>query len=189
MPTLLTALLDKATLSGLFAELMPLHFRLDDGEPGRTLWIDRPDLLDFVPGSGVRIRTRARLTYARALPPVTVQSATFLLTPWLSPPPHPGRLNFGLSLEELALKGLLAVAQGQVKALANPYLAQLGDTLGWSFGQTLAVRLGLPPRLHPVEGFTLAAGAATVEVVADALRLTLPLDMHFTAAQAGPVSP
>ena len=181
MPTALTALLDRDTLRSLLVQFTPLRVALDEQDPDRFFTIDRPDLLEFVAGTGVRIRTSARLqwTLAGITIPVTVNSATFLLEPWLSPPPHPGRLNFRLRLEQMELKNIPAVVDEQVALRANKFLGALGETLGWSFGETLDVRLKMPPHLAPMEAFTLSAGTAKVEVLSDALRLDVGLPMQF----------
>ena len=77
------------------------------------------------------------------------------------------------------LKNIPAMVDEQVALRANKFLGALGETLGWSFGETLDVRLAMPPHLAPMEAFTLAAGAATVEVLTDALRLDVSLPMQF----------
>ena len=181
MPTALSALLDRDTLRSLLEQLTPLRVALDEQDPNRFFLIDRPDLLEFVAGTGVRIRTSARLqwTLAGMIIPLTVKSATFLLEPWLSPPPHLGRLNFRLQLEQMDLKNVPAMVDEQVALRANKFLGALGETLGWSFGETLSARLAMPAHLEPMEAFTLSAGAASVEVLTDALRLDVSLPMQF----------
>jgi hypothetical protein len=183
MATTITALLDQATLRTLLDQLTPLQIRLDEAAQDRFLWIDRPDVLEFAAGVGVRIRTRARLQWSLGgiAIPVNLPAATFVLEPWLSPPPHTGRLNFRLKLEAIELGPLPQLVQQQIVLRANQALGALGETLGWSFGQTLSVDLKLPAALGSVERFTLEAGVATVEVLTDALRMVLPLPMQFVA--------
>ena len=183
MPTLITAVLDQSTLHALLDELTPLRVGLDEKDDDRFFVINQPDLIEFVAGTGVRIRTSARMqwTLAGLAIPIKVNSATFLLEPWLSPTPHVGRLNFRLQVEQIDLKNVPDLVDEQVTLRANEHLAKLGETLGWSFGETLKLQLPMPPMLEPVEAFTLEAGSASVEVLADALRLVVALPMHFRA--------
>ena len=182
MPTQITAVLDRATLEQLLSELTPLKVMLGGaGAPDRHFTIDRPDLVQFVPGKGVRLRTRAHAQWTLAgLPiPLTIESATLLLEPAIAPPPHPGKLVFTLKIEQLDVKNVPSVIESKLVPLINEGLSALEEPLGWNFAKTLNVHIAIPPQAAPLEAFTLAAGASTVEVTADAIVMKLQLWMHF----------
>ena len=182
MPTQVTAVLDLATLEQLLGELTPLSVRLgDQGGPNRYFTIDRPTLLEFIPGRGLRIRTSAHAhwTLAGVPIPLTIESATLVLEPSLAPPPAAGKLLFTLKLEELEVKNVPNMIEATLMPLINEGLAVLEGPLGWDFAKTLGVKIPIPPKAAPLESFTLSAGSSSVEVTSEAIVMKLALQMHF----------
>ena len=103
-----------------------------------------------------------------------------MLRPEIVADPHGGRLVFRPSLEELDLKNVPGFLDRGVAGIINGKLASEGDELAWDFGRSLEVNVPLPASIVPLETFQLSARAAQVVVLADALELTLSLDMRFS---------
>jgi hypothetical protein len=62
----------------------------------------------------------------------------------------------------------------------NERLAARPDALGWTFGETLAVRLAMPASMAPLDAFEMRAEDAAIEIGSDHLRLSLALPVRFT---------
>jgi hypothetical protein len=178
MPTHITAVLDRGMIEQLLFELTPLKVMLGDGtDQGRHFSIDRPSLIEFIPGRGVRFRTsaHAQWTLAGLAIPLTVESATLVLTPSLAD----GKLLFNIKLEELDVKNVPAMIEKKLVPLINEALDAFEGPLDWNYKKTLSVRLAIPPKALPLEAFTLTPGVASLEVTQDSLKITLALEIHL----------
>jgi hypothetical protein len=64
--------------------------------------------------------------------------------------------------------------------MVNGKLDSQGNALAWDFGKALTVNAPLPSSISPAEAFQMNVSNAQVVVLADALELTLTLDMRFS---------
>jgi hypothetical protein len=180
---LITARLEEGTVKELLDELLPARLLLDEaGEKGRWVELDRAQHVDFVAGEGLRVRTSGQLRWLAAGVPIgaTLKSAQLMLRPVIADDEHGGRLVFRPSLEELDLKNIPGFLDSGVLSIVNGRLAAQGDELAWSFGKTLAVEIAMPASLVPLDKFRLTAGSGKVEVLDDALVLTVSAALTFT---------
>ena len=179
----ITARLEEATIKQLLSELLPAKVLLDEqGDAGRWLQIEPARQVDFIAGQGLRLLTSGQIQWLAAGLPInlTLSSVQLMLRPEIVADPHGGRLVFRPSLEELDLKNVPGFLDRGVAGIINGKLASEGDELAWDFGRSLEVNVPLPASIVPLETFQLSARAAQVVVLADALELTLSLDMRFS---------
>ncbi len=186
----LTATIDRATLSELLREVTPLRVKLGSATQDRFFTIEPPSLIEFLPARGVRLRTQAHVQWSVAgvAIPLTLESATFVLIPSLAPAPEAGKLVFELKLEQLDLKNVPKMIESTLVPLINDGLAALDKPLGWDFAKTLTHRFAISPKAAPLAAFTLATGRSSLEVTADAIVLSLALEMHFETTNPAPAA-
>src|SRR4051794_36701099 len=137
MPVAITAVLDHQTVAELLSELTPLTINLGEGgQSNRWMQVERPDLVEFVAGQGVRLRTSAKLQWSVAGVPLsfTIQTVSILLKPVISG----ARLNVIPTIESADLKNVPERIDHGIVAHINTRLAAIPEALGWSFGETLA---------------------------------------------------
>jgi hypothetical protein len=185
MPVQIAAVLDHATVRQLLSELLPLKIDLgDEGHKDRWIVIEPPQLLEFVPGAGIRVQTGAQLrwTVGGMGVPFTVSAVRLLLSPIVDASAL--RINMQIKLEETDLKNVPKAIDRTVVSQLNQRLAARPDALGWDYGKTLDLRLALPAKMAPLDAFQMSAGDLKVEINTDALRLTLALPMHFTRRES-----
>jgi hypothetical protein len=179
-----TAVLDRATVSELLSELMPLTIPLDDEEPHRRLIeVERPSLVEFVPDVGLRVRTKAKVTWTLAgmSLPWVLHSITLLARPVITGGKK-DRLDFDIRVVEADLQHVPDLLDEGIVAVVNQRLATFEGKVGWTFGETLDLRVGLPALLRPVESFSLGAEAGAVTVAEEGLRLSFELALRFDRA-------
>lgn len=175
------ATLDHGTVRELLNELLPLTIDLgDDAHRDRFIVIEPPQLLEFVPGLGIRLQTGAQLrwTVAGVGVPFTVSSVRLLLTPKVDEVAQ--RLNLVIKLEETDLKNVPKAIDRSVVSQLNGRLQSRPDAIGWDYGKTLKLALKLPAKMAPLDAFEMQAGALTADIDGDTLRLKLELPMRFT---------
>lgn len=178
----ISARLEEATVRTLLGELLPVTVLLDedDGEH-RWIRIDPARSVEFAANEGLRLEVGGQLHWKMAGVPVllTIHSAQLLVTPEVVDDAEGARLVFRPSLEKMDLKSVPGFIDSGIAAIVNKRLAAEGDKLAWHFGRDLANRFPLPKELLEIDGFTLAAGSATVAVQDDAIIFDLPLAMGF----------
>jgi hypothetical protein len=187
MAVQIQAVLDRATLAQLLAQLTPLIIDLDGDENHNRRWLEigAPERLELVAGQGIRLRIAARLQWTvLGVPvPVTILSATMRLDPVIADSPSGGRLNLLATLEDADLKHVPELIEEPIVAHINARLAAKQDAFGWDFGQTLTHSIALPAALAPVRSFELGVRHGSVAVDAEALRLSVELPMKFVRAE------
>lgn len=161
-------------------DLNPLQ--ADADAERRWLRIERPHQLDFVAGEGVRVRTAASLQWTAIgfAVPVTVHEIELMIVPAIAQDERGPKLVFRPSVEKADVKRLPAFLDQMVSRRINDALAAEGDLLGWHFGESLDLRVPLPPNLSPVDALQLGAGDMTVAVFDRAIVLTLEVKVAFT---------
>jgi len=184
----ITARLDEETVRRLLAELLPVTIVLDEEGDDRWIRIDPARSVDFVAGEGLRVDVGGQLRWKAAGVPVllTILSAHLLLRPAVVDDGAGARLVFRPSLEKMDLKSVPGFLDSGIAAIVNKRLDAEGDKLAWHFGRDLANRFPLPAELLEVDSFTLAAGAASVEVLTDAVVFNLSLATAFPRRPGGP---
>ncbi len=181
VPVRISAALDQTTMTDLLAGLMPLTVNLgEEGRADRAMRIELPDRVEFVSGQGIRIHTGAQLkwTVGGANLSFTISSVTILLRPLIVA----SRINFPIVIEEADLKNVPSILDRSVVAKVNERLAAKPDAVGWSFGETLALRLEMPKSMAPVAAFEMEAANAAVDV--DATQMTLKMDLPMSFVHA-----
>ena len=181
MSVKIAAIMDEPTVAALLRDLTPLTIGLGDADqPDRWIEIHRPDRVTFLPGEGVRIYTTAKLSWTVAGVGIafTIQALTVLLRPVIDA--AAGRLNLAATIEEAELKNVPEMIDESIVSHVNERLAARPDALGWTFGETLAVRLAMPASMAPLDAFEMKAEHAALEIGSDHLRFSLALPVHFT---------
>lgn len=180
------ARLEETTVRDLLGQLLPVTILLDDEDEQRWIRIDPARSVEFVADEGLRLEVGGQLHWKTAGVPVlfTIHAAQLLLTPAVVEDGERARLVFRPSLEKMDLKSVPGFIDSGITAIVNKRLAGEGDKLTWHFGRALANRFPLPKELLEVDSFTLAAGAATVQVLNDAIVFDLPLAMGFARRDA-----
>jgi hypothetical protein len=190
----ITARLEEDTVKRLLAELLPVTIVLDQDEKGeeqkddRWIRLDPAHKVDFVADQGLRLEVAGQLHWKAAGVPVllTIVSAHLLIEPVVVDDAAGARLVFRPSLEKMDLKSLPGFVDSGIANMVNKRLDAEGDKLAWHFARDLANRFSLPRELLEIESFTLAAGAASVAVLADAVVFTLTLATGFERRAGGP---
>jgi len=103
-----------------------------------------------------------------------------MLEPELVETPAGGRLVFRPALEDLDLKNVPGFLDRGVAGIVNGKLESQVNALAWDFGSALAVNAPLPAGITPAEAFQISVRNARVVVLADALELTVTLDLRFS---------
>jgi hypothetical protein len=181
----ITARLDEATIQQLLAELLPAKILLDEqGEKGRWIQIEPARHVDFIADRGLRLQTSGQIQWLAAGLPITLtlKAVQLLLRPEVVDDDDGGRLVFHPALEDLDLKNVPGFLDRSVVGMVNGKLESQGNALAWNFGKSLAVSAPLPPGIVPVETFQMRVRSGQVVVLAEALELTVTLDMRFSRA-------
>jgi hypothetical protein len=179
MPARISARIDRETMSLLLNELTPLRLDLSDF-PGRERWLEirRPDAIDFVEDVGLRITTSAELkwTVRRLAVPVTVESITLMLELKLL---EKARVTVWPRVEKVKLKKVPGLVDKKLLEVINQKLSGLGDSLGWSFGETLALSVGAPSAMTEIAAFEIAAAKADLRISDRAVELALDVPVRL----------
>lgn len=183
----ISARLEETTVRTLLGELLPVTVLLDEDE-GEQRWIriDPARSVEFAADEGLRLEVGGQLHWKTAGVPVllTIHSAQLLLKPEVVDDAEGARLVFRPSLETMDLKSVPGFLDSGITAIVNKRLAAEGDKLAWHFGRDLANRFPLPKELLEIEGFTLAAGTAGIQVQEDAIVFKLHLVLGFARRTA-----
>lgn len=185
MSVRITCELTETTVKRLLDEFFPATVDLDPlgGEPQRRyVRIQRPSSLDFVAGQGVRVRASADLKWsAIGLPlPVSIQDLELMIVPAIATDERGPKLVFRPTLEGADVKLMPAFVDEAITRRINAALAAEGDLLGWHFGESLGMRVPLPPNLSPTDAVHLAAGDVSIAVHDHAIVTTLELRLSFS---------
>jgi hypothetical protein len=179
----ITARLEEATIEQLLGELLPATILLDEqGTRGRWIQIEQAHKVDFIADRGLRLETSGQIQWLAAGLPInlTLKTVQLLLQPEVVATPEGGRLVFHPALEDLDLKNVPGFLDRSVVGIVNGKLESQGNALAWDFGKALTVNAPLPPGIAPAEAFQMSVSNARVVILADALELTLSLDMRFS---------
>jgi hypothetical protein len=181
---LITARLEETSVRQVLGDLLPLTIALDDegGAGDRWLRIEPARLVDFVAGEGLRVEVGGHLHWKTAgVPlPLTINSAHLLLRPAVVETEDGGRLVFHPSLESMDLKNVPGFLDSGIANLINKRLDGVGDKLSWDFAKTLRVTVPVSKDLAEISSFELTAGSGAVQVLNDAIVLSVDLAMRFT---------
>jgi hypothetical protein len=183
---LIRARLDEATVKKLLGELLPAKVMVDEpGDRARWILIEAASRVDFVAGEGLHVQTSGQIQwYAAALPlNLTLTSVKLLLRPEVVEEASAARLVFHPSLVDLDLKNVPDFLDRRLVSIVNARLESQGNELAWHFGRTLAVDVAMPSTIVPGQAFQMAVRAAAVEVLADAIELTVDFDMRFARTE------
>ena len=180
----ITVHLEKAVLSDLLAELLPITILLDedDGLRGRWIRIDRARHLELGPGETIRLVTSGRLRWPLGPVPLTltVQRLVVLLRPGVVGTGTSSRVLFRPVIETADLQRVPAFLDRSLVGVVNRALEARGERLAWDLGRTLALRFVLPDTLIPLEAAQIDVATAQARVIGDTIELTVSLTMHIS---------
>jgi hypothetical protein len=174
----LQAVLPRSDVDALLNQLLPLKVSLggqDDDD--RFLLLRDPRGLTFVPGSGVSLSCTADLRWSvlGLTVPILLRQLSVLLTPQIATRSGGPALVFALAIEHADLAGVPAVVDAHLVERVNQALLERQVELGWEFAKTLTHAFALPALLANVRSFNLGVGQSSVDVVTDALVLSVEL--------------
>lgn len=179
----ITARLDRDAVVAILDELLPVTIDVsaDPDEPGeRWIRIDKARQVDFAVSEGLRVQTNARIQWkAAGLRIPTTADVLLVLRPTLATDDRGGKLVFQASVQHADFKHMPAFVDRRLTGRINQALATEGDLLAWHFGESLALKVAMPPNMSPLDAFELRPGTATVQVFDDALELSLMLALSF----------
>lgn len=169
----------KEEIVRLAAEATPL--KIDLGHK-RSVSFGRPELVELVPGTGLRIRGDAKMVWevAGLTLPVTLRTWQLLLAPSIVRRDGMLVLAFDPVLEDLDFKGVPAAFDERIADAINEGVASQRNKLSWNLSKVLGSRSPIPARISPGGAFEIAPVAARVEVAANELRIEIELDAQLT---------
>jgi hypothetical protein len=178
----ITVQLEKAALSDLLADLLPITILLDEHPQGRWIRIDGARHLELGPDGAIRLATSGRVRWALGPVPITltVQHLVVLLRPVVVGAETSSRVLFRPVIETADVPRVPAVLDRSLVALVNRALDARADRLAWDLGRTLALRFVLPDTLVPLEAAQVDVAAAEIRVAGDTIALTVSLTMRIT---------
>jgi hypothetical protein len=174
----LQAVLPRTDLVELLNQLLPLKVLLGaDGDDDRTLVLRDPRAVTFVLGDGVVMSCTADLRWSvlGLSVPIHLRELSIKLTPQIVQRSGAPALVFGLAIEHADLALVPAVVDTHLVERVNQALLERQVELGWEFSKTLTHAFALPALLANVRSFNLGVGESSVEVVPDALVLSVEL--------------
>lgn len=174
----LQALLPRSDLDALLTQLLPLKVLLGaDSDDERFLFLSEPRAVTFVPGRGVSLTCTAEVRWSvlGLTVPIRLRELSVLLTPLIAPRATGPALVFELAIEHADLAGVPAVVGAHLVEFVNLALSERQVALSWEFAKTLTHAFELPALLENVRSFNLRVGESSVEVVPDALVLSIEL--------------
>ena len=179
----ITVELEKATLTRLLADLLPITIVLDEaqGLGGRWVRIHPVQHFEISAAAGIRLITSGKLRWMVGFLPVTigVQRLVLMLTPIVVGTGAASRLLFRPVLEEADVRNVPALFDRGIVGLVNGALQARSEPLAWDVGRTLALRFVLPNTLDPLEAAAVDVEAARLRVRDDVLELTVTLTMRI----------
>jgi hypothetical protein len=182
MPVRIATAVDLETVTALLHDLTPFTVSLaSDTDADRWMHVNQPESVELVPGLGARIRTSARVqwTVAGVHLPFTIRSVVLLVGLELAETPTGPRLCVLPKIEDADLKNVPDMIDDKLVELANSRLAAQAGEIGWSMGETLALRLVLPRALAGVDRFDLDVSDVRLVIGSDLIRLEASLPMRF----------
>ncbi|MBS2018193.1 MAG: hypothetical protein JST00_35305 [Deltaproteobacteria bacterium] len=181
----LRAVVGRDDVVGLLDGLMPLRIELSR-HPHRAIAIGRPTTLDFVPDTGVRVRTDARLVWDVAGLTVPVMARTVQLLFRARVDVTEGRhvLSLEPTLEELELERAPSFVEHRITSLANDAIERQRRRLTWDLGRIF--QRGLPERVSPPTRIVLDVTEASVTVEPTSLVVHASFTPHGVREVAPP---
>jgi hypothetical protein len=174
----LQALLPRSDLDALLSQLLPLKVMLGgEDDDDRFLLLRDPRGLTFVPNSGVSLSCTAELRWSvlGLTVPIHLRQLSLQLTPQIATRSGGPALVFALAIEHADLAGVPAVVDAHLVERVNQALSERQVELAWEFAQTLTHAFALPALLANVRSFNLGVGESSVDVLTDALVLSVEL--------------
>jgi hypothetical protein len=180
----LQAVLPRSEIDSLLNELLPLTVLLGGDENERRLVLRDPRAVTFVPGEGMTLSCTADIRWSLLgiTVPIHLRELTVMLAPRISMRAGTPALVFGLSIAHADLAGVPAVLDAHLVDRLNQALEERQVQLAWEFAKTLTHSFALPALLANVRSFNLGVGESAVEVVVDALVLSVELLASVTRA-------
>jgi len=176
--------LDKATLTKLLAEMLPITVVLDEarGLDGSCVTIDPVRELQIGADESIRLITGGALRWIIGFlrVTITVERLVLVVRPTVVGTGASSRLLFRPMIEEADLRNVPALLERGLVGVVNRALAAQSERLAWDVGRTLAPRFVLPNVLMPLEAAAADVEAAQLRVRDDAIELTVTLTMHIS---------
>jgi hypothetical protein len=140
--------------------------------------------LTFVPATGVSLSCTADIRWSLLgiKVPIHLRELSVMLTPRIATRSTGPALVFELAIEHADLAGVPAVVDAHLVERVNQALSERQVELGWEFAKTLTHSFALPALLANLRSFNLGVGESSVEVVQDALVLSVELLTSVTRA-------
>lgn len=186
----LTAVLPRDNLIALVRQLMPLKLMLDEqAGSDRYLLLFDPDRIQLVPGAGLRVTAKAKLSWPviGLRLPVAFNALSLLLRPKIAGREQGAVLVFQVEIEQIDLAGLPALLDTHLTEKVNKALSERRVELVWDYARTLSHAVRLPPMLQRPATFHIEVADGQVEINADSLRLTIGFRARIT--RSGPDTP
>lgn len=170
----ITATIAKDEIVRLFSELFPM--KIDLGKK-RFVSFGTPELVELVPGRGLRARGDAKMVWevAGMALPVTLRAWQLLLAPSIVRRDGAIVLAFEPVIEHLDFKSVPGFFDDRIIDAINEGVASQRRKLSLSVSRLLGIGTPLPGRVSPAGSFELAPVSATVEVTASELRADVEL--------------
>jgi hypothetical protein len=159
-------------------QLLPLKVLLGaDPDDDRSLVLRDPRALTFVPDTGISLTCTADLRWSvlGLTVPIHLRELSILLVPSVAAGAGAPALLFGLAIEHVDLAGVPAIVDTRLVELVNQSLSQRQADLSWEFSKILTHSFALPALLASLQSFNLGVGESAIEVVPDALVLSVEL--------------
>jgi hypothetical protein len=177
-------------LAGWLEELAPIRIHLDDlDETERWLELERPVLVELVPGVGVRLVTSGRLRYALAgfEIPATIRKLVLMLIPEVIPASSSLQsLAFRLEIEDGDLVRVPAFVDQALVRRVNSALTPETTRMIWHFGQSLARNIALSERLEPLDSLRLSVVGGAVGIDDQRICFSVRLGLAVERSSARP---
>lgn len=170
----LTLSIGKHEIERAAAELTPL--KIDLGRK-RSVSFGRPEIIELVPQTGLRVRGDAKMVWevAGLTLPVTLRAWQMLLVPSIARRDGTLVLAFDPVLEELDFKRVPASFDERITDAVNEGVASQRGKLSWNLSRLLGSSTRLPARVSPGGAFDLVPVSARVDIAASELRVEVDL--------------
>jgi hypothetical protein len=173
------AILSKDNVISLVGDFLPVSIHLgENADDGHYLELFQPREVSLVEGQGLRMSCGARIRWPilGIDLPVTVESVTLLLCPYIAAPPSEDtdaaardELVFRLTVEAIDFAWAPAVIDHRIAEKINHELAKKHALLSWPFGKSLSHVFELPYFLPPLEAVALKVAWGQVRVTSEAV--------------------
>ena len=162
----------KDEIDRVVADLTPL--KIDLGKK-RSVAFGRPDLVELVPRTGLRVRGDAKMIWeiAGLTLPVTLRTWQLLLVPSIARKDGAIVLAFDPVIEDLDFKSVPGFFDERIADAINEGVASQRGRLAWNLSRLLGSNRRLPPRVAPGGSIDVAPLTGRVEVTASELRIDL----------------